>query len=396
MPLANLLGDSTECLAEHLGDTIGGLLNATFGNAVEIVVMIMALNTARTADEAERETLLTVVQTSLIGSIFSNSLLVLGCSFIANGFYFKEAEFNVIAASENVSLLLLAAFVMILPGPYSNHVGSGSADSLLVSRAAAIILLLLYICLLSFVLFTHADDMGAVHSNSDGDSKAESEDSVQKELTQKLLRDRERRVIADDFENQNQSSERVIHPAFRVADDSGDEEKVNSDESKGDDDGDEAELSFVGSMVMLLLCTVMVSVLSEFLVASIDGMAQKCKMSPAFIGIILLPIIGNAVEHITAIRMAVQGRMDVAISIAIGSATQVAMLVVSVAVLIAWAMGLDLDLAFNPFEVNLFLYSTIIIFTLISDGKSNWLEGAMLLGLYVLIAISVWPQDYSG
>jgi len=124
-------------------------------------------------------------------------------------------------------------------------------------------------------------------------------------------------------------------------------------------------------------------------------MAQKCKMSPAFIGIILLPIIGNAVEHITAIRMAVQGRMDVAISIAIGSATQVAMLVVSVAVLIAWAMGLDLDLAFNPFEVNLFLYSTIIIFTLISDGKSNWLEGAMLLGLYVLIAISVWPQDYN-
>eukprot|EP01084_Bolivina_argentea_P177551 307019_1 len=143
-------------------------------------------------------------------------------------------------------------------------------------------------------------------------------------------------------------------------------------------------------MTVLLISTLAVAILSEFLVDSIEPMARKVGMSDAFVGIILLPIIGNAVEHITAIRMALRNKMDIALSIAIGSATQVAMFVVSLAVLIAWMMDLELDLAYDPFEVNLFIYSSIIIFALISDGSSNWLEGVMLLGLYVLIAIAVW------
>ena len=122
MPLASILGESTECLAEHLGETIGGLLNATFGNAVEVVIMILALVKAKQADEDLEKTLLIVVLTSLIGSIFSNSLLVLGCCFVANGIYYKESKFSLITASSNVSLLLLAAFVMLLPGPYGEHV----------------------------------------------------------------------------------------------------------------------------------------------------------------------------------------------------------------------------------------------------------------------------------
>ena len=107
-------------------------------------------------------------------------------------------------------------------------------------------------------------------------------------------------------------------------------------------------------------------------------MADQLNMKPAFVGIILLPIIGNAVEHITAIRMAMKNKMDIALSIAIGSATQVAMFVVALAVLVAWCIDLDLSLAFDTFEVDLFMFTSIIIFATISDGSSNWLEGASM------------------
>eukprot|EP01083_Nonionella_stella_P276719 940452_1 len=367
IPLANILGDATECLSEHLGETIGGLLNATFGNAVELVVVVLALIKAKDSDEVTQRTLLAVVQTSLIGSIFSNSLLVLGCAFIAHGIYYKESEFNLLTASENISFLILAAFVMMLPGPYSQHIGTANQDSLMVSRAAAIILLTLYGCLLVFVLYSHAD-----YDDDDVEIPRENVDSSKKQL------------LLEDFEDPlNLASVEVANGSDVIAN------------NKAQEEFEEFELSLIGSCVLLLLSTIMVALLSEFLVGSIEPMAEDLSMSPAFIGIILLPVIGNAVEHMTAIRMAAQNKMDVAISIAIGSATQVAMFVVSLAILIAWCMGLDLDLAFNPFEVNLFLYSSIIVFTLISDGKSNWLEGAMLLGLYVLIGFAVWPQDYS-
>lgn len=160
-------------------------------------------------------------------------------------------------------------------------------------------------------------------------------------------------------------------------------------------DDDELELSLVASLIVLAFTTVLVGLLSEFIVDSLSPMAIKLHMSSAFVGIILLPIIGNAVEHLTAVRMAIANKMDICLAIAIGSATQIAMFVVPLAILIAWAMELPLTLAFNSFEVNIFMYSSIIIFVLVSDGSSNWLEGVMLLGLYLLIGIAVWPQHYS-
>lgn len=387
IPLANLLGDSTESLAEHLGETIGGLLNATFGNAVEVVVMVMALVRAKNAEHEERETLMTVVQCSLIGSIFSNSLLVLGCSFLANGINHHEGEFSEMAATENVSLLLLAAFVMILPGPYAEHAGEGTHDSLMVSRAAAIVLLTLYLCLLLFVMGTHADRFTvdqASPSLSIGWSRKESVSLQHAEVAEHQVDHK------DPNPPHNSLRQTLLDEDFEDHDDRSIEGRNGSD----DESLDELDLSLYGSMTVLLISTIVVAIMSEYLVGSIDGMAQKLELSPAFVGIILLPIIGNAVEHMTAVRMAYADKMDVAIAIAIGSATQVAMLVVGLAVVVAWILDLDLDLAFNTFEVNIFLYSTIIIFTLVADGKSNWLEGVMLIGLYVLIAVAVYPQDY--
>lgn len=140
---------------------------------IKIVVMALALFKAKATDEDDplRQTLLDVVQTSLIGSIFSNSLLVLGCSFVANGYYYKESKFNITATSANVSLLLLAAFVMILPGPYEDD--NNENDSLMISRAAALVLMLLYMCLLYFVLISHSYIMTA--DENDGNEFNEEE-----------------------------------------------------------------------------------------------------------------------------------------------------------------------------------------------------------------------------
>ncbi|ETO32978.1 calcium antiporter, partial [Reticulomyxa filosa] len=101
----------------------------------------------------------------------------------------------------------------------------------------------------------------------------------------------------------------------------------------------------------------------------------------------------NGVEHITAVRMARKRKMDIALSIAIGSATQVAMFVVAMAVIVGWILGVPMTLDFEEFEVQMFTYTSIILFILISDGVSNWLEGAMLLCLYTSIAVAVWHQE---
>eukprot|EP00484_Ammonia_sp_Unknown_P001371 CAMPEP_0197021688 /NCGR_PEP_ID=MMETSP1384-20130603/2629_1 /TAXON_ID=29189 /ORGANISM="Ammonia sp." /LENGTH=524 /DNA_ID=CAMNT_0042449575 /DNA_START=167 /DNA_END=1741 /DNA_ORIENTATION=+ len=398
IPLASILGDATECLADHLGETIGGLLNATFGNAVEVVVMILALMKAKqvgdSGDTRQQEVLLDVVQTSLIGSIFSNSLLVLGCAFVANGYIIKESSFNVTATSANVSLLMISAFVMLLPGAYTDvQYAVDTADILMVSRAAAIILMLMYICLLVFVLHTHKDIM-----NAEGEEEAEAKPiSRQLQVQQSIASIQEQREEDDDVDLATDSS---FHDTGTTGKSGGavvgaenDDEKFDGGSSEEEEE-DEVQLTLIGSLVVLCIATLAVAWLSEYLVDSIDPMAQKLDMKAAFVGIILLPIIGNAVEHITAIRMALRNKMDIALSIAIGSATQVAMFVVSLAVIVGWIIDLPLSLAFDPFEVQLFIYSSIIIFATVSDGSSNWLEGAMLLGLYLLVAIAVYHQCY--
>jgi len=394
IPVANILGDSTECLADHLGETIGGLLNATFGNAVEMVVMIMALAKAKSYKHAGNisysNKLLVVVQSSLIGSIFSNSLLVLGCSFIANGIYYKESSFNASATSANVCLLLVSSFVMILPAPYS--AANETHDELMVSRAAACVLLIMYACLLIFVLYTHKHLMEPEPKNVNGPKVAEMTPITSTQHENKNhFEDEYAHTSAHTYEKKDSKLSTVI-----LKEELNSIENQNGD-SDGDDDDDDDDLhmSIIGSLLLLLFTTILVSLLSEYLVDALEPMSEQLGMSEAFIGIILLPIIGNAVEHITSIRMAIKNKMDIAVSIAIGSATQVAMFVVSLSVLIAWAMDLDLALDFDSFEVNMFIYTSIIIFAITSDGHSNWLEGAMLICLYVLIGIAVWDQKFS-
>lgn len=303
------MGDFTEELALHTNQVIGGLINATFGNIVEVVVAINALR----ADEIR------VVQASMIGSIFSNLLLVLGCCFFFGGLGRKEQIFNATGASANISLLALSSIALVLPTPFAAYYDIEDSEVLSVSRTAAIFLMTMYVQLLIFQLKTHADL----------------------------------------FE---------------------------------DDDEDEPELPFVVAIVGLAGMTGLITIFSTYLVDSIDGFTADSGVSKTFVGLIILPIVGNAVEHITAVTVAMKDKMDLAMGIAIGSSVQIALFVVPVIVSFGWIMDKDMTLNFPHFELSLYILSIVIVSLCVSDGSSNWLEGSLLITTYFMICVGFWYE----
>ncbi|CAK4618211.1 hypothetical protein LEN26_016346 [Aphanomyces euteiches] len=313
MPFANILGEATEALAEHTGDTIGGLVNASFGNAVEIIIAIFALKSGE----------IELVQSSLIGSMLSNLLLVLGMCFISGHLGgAKESEFNGVGASINMSLLFVASFAMLIPSYYAQSRSGFASDQaieiavLSLSRLSAIFLVLMYAQLMFFQLVTHkATELGG--------------------------------------------------------------------------EGHRPSISMLGATIVLLVATVAVAFLSEYLVSSVDELTSTSGIPKAFIGIVVLPIVGNAVEHITALKVAYKDNMELAMGVAVGSATQISLFVVPVCVIAGWLMNVNMTLAFNTFEALTYIFSTLIVYVIVADGKSNWLEGSMLLTLYVLVGLAL-------
>merc|ERR1712072_833988 len=284
VPLAALLSFATEELSAKLGQTIGGLMNATFGNAVELIVSIVAL----------RKGEIRIVQSSMLGSILSNILLVLGCCFIASGIRRVESRFNETVASTMSSLMAVAATSLIIPATlYASLTKSEeSADKniLFLSRGTAIIMLILYCLYLYFQLKSHAQLFDA--------------------------------------------------------------------EAQEGNEGGEAE-------------------------------------EPQILGPILLPIVGNAAEHVTACVVAYKDKMDLAIGVAIGSSMQIALFVTPFLVILGWIIGKEMTLHFQGFETVVFFLSVLVVNYLIQDGKSNYLEGCMCLGTFIIIAIAfyVYPDD---
>jgi len=144
------------------------------------------------------------------------------------------------------------------------------------------------------------------------------------------------------------------------------------------------------SIILLSIVTLIISVCAEYLVDSIEGISQNWNLSPSFVGLILLPIVGNAAEHVTAITVALKNKMDLAIGVALGSSMQVALMVIPFLVIVGWIIDVNLSLVFTLFETLSIFMSVLIVNQLINDGKSNWLEGAMLLSAYAIIAIAYW------
>ena len=314
MPLAYLMGKATEEIALRTSQSIGGLLNATFGNAVEMIIAGLAIFAAYNNPDVT-STMIEVVQASLIGSILGNLLLVLGLAFVWGGINYPSQNFSVKASQVNGSLLLLALVGMIIPEVYSSSTEGNSVIQL--SHYTAFLLLFVYFLQLLFQLKTHTDLYAA---------------------------------------------------------------EGHHDEI--------AEMSQNEAIKLLFGSTIFVAWMAEILVGSISHAAEEYHLPTLFIGVILVPLFGNAAEHFTAVTVAGKNKMDLSVGIAIGSSIQIALFVSPIMVLLGWVLGVPMTLQFGTFETLVTFMAVIITNFIIQDGESNWLEGSMLLITYAIIALA--------
>lgn len=347
-PLAKILGDGTEELATAIrNDTISGLLNATLGNAVEMIITFQTL----------RKGLIEVVKATLLGSILSNILLVLGTSFLLGGFvgssenigknhviykkdyqqsfcvFEKEQIFSSKSALVSMAMQLLACMTCALPTLFAAGHGEDEnqkAILLEVSRISSIVLMMSYVAYVLFQLVTH------------------------------------KRMLTID----------------------------EGAEEQGEDDDDEGGgMTAKASLLLMAITTTMIAVSSELLVGAIESVVAKSSISASFIGIVLLPFAGNACEHASAIRFAIQDRPGLSIGIAVGSSTQIALLVVPWAVVMGWILDQPMDLAFGVPNMVVMLLSDLVALALVVDGRANWMKGFMLCTAYVFEAMLYWNSS---
>ena len=356
IPLAAMLSFATEEIARRTGDVIGGLLNASFGNAVELIVSIIALVKGQ----------ILIVQTSLIGSILSNLLLVMGMCFFFGGINRLEQSFNVTVAQTASSLLFLAVSALVIPtafdefAKFPNEPANVQSDPenpkphiAQLSRGTAILLLLVYACYLFFQLKSH--------------TKMFSEPSA-KAANRNVGIKFKKAIVPERF---HRSSVATPPPTT--------EEAQAEDDKKPEQE--EPNLSLWVAVGTLAASTVLVALNAEYLVDSINAVTcQGGSVSKTFVGLILLPIVGNAAEHATAVTVAIKDKMDLAIGVAVGSSMQIALLVLPLVVVLGWIMGKDdMTLLFDGFQIAVLFVAVLLVNYLIQDGKSHWLEGVLLI-----------------
>lgn len=317
IPLAAWMGKATEEIAVVVGPSLGGLMNATFGNATELIIALIAL----------RAGLVDVVKASITGSIMGNLLLVMGLSMFLGGLRYKEQEFQPVVARVNASSMNLAVIAMLLPTAV-NVTSKGIEETTLqnLSIAVAGVLILVYGLTLLFSMKTHSYlyDVGVSESNP-----------------------------------VSQGSDAAEH-------------RPNLGLWAG----------------VLLAATVLVALESELLVGSLEEATATLGLTSLFTGVIVLPIIGNAAEHATAVSVAIKNKMDLCVSVAVGSSLQIALFVAPVLVLAGWVMGQPMDLDFNPFELVAVGVAVLIANSISSDGRSNWLEGILLIAAYAVLGLA--------
>ncbi len=320
IPLAGYMGTATEEIAVVTGETLGGLLNATFGNATELILAFVALKAG----------LIGVVKATITGSIISNLLLVMGFSMLLGGLRYKEQKFQPTVARLNASSMNLAVIAILLPTAvqYTSS-GIGEATIQKLSVAVAAVLVLVYVLTLLFSMKTHAYlcEVGEAELNE------ETEDATGK-------------------------AKHEVNLGFWI--------------------------------FILLIVTIAVAVESELLVDSLEEATSALGLTALFTGVILLPIIGNAAEHATAVTVAMKNKMDLSVSVAVGSSMQIALFVAPVLVIAGWIIGQPMDLNFNPFELVAVTVSVLIANSISSDGESNWLEGSLLIATYAILALAFY------
>ncbi len=335
IPLAGWMGRATEHLAEKVGEGIGGLLNATFGNAAELIIALIAL----------QKGLFGVVKASITGSIIGNILLVLGLSFVMGGAKYPQQRFNRTAARSAATTLILAAIALLLPTLFHRTAGASWTPQLEqnLSLGIAIVLFLTYGATLAFSLVTH----------------------------KKLFTGGAQPERSPDDELEIETPTAHTSTAHELS------------ESEGHGEG----WSKGKSIGVLVVATIFVALMSEFLVGSVEAARASLGLTEVFVGVIVVAIIGNAAEHSTAVLMALRNKPDLSLSIALGSSMQIALFVAPVLVFASYAFGKPLDLEFTIPEVAAVLVSVGIVSQIAGDGESNWLEGAQLLAVYAVLGI---------
>ena len=363
-PLAERLGFVTEQIAMHTNETIGGLLNATFGNATELIVAITAL----------KRGLYKLVQLSLLGSILSNMLLVLGCAFFFGGMYEKVQHYGTISSQMNSTLLMLATMGILFPTILSNTNEETNLSELGYSRATALILFLLYFAFLYFQLFSHKH----LYEDSPEGSQDGTLDSGNA-----LMHD----TSVHNVVGANASSSTTTTTPGPIV-------NVKKEASVADDEEEEEDvLGFWNAIIWLGIITVFIAILSDAISASIESAAGSMGISKVFIAAIILPIVGNAAEHAGAVVFATKGKLDLSLGVAIGSSTQIALCVLPLLVLIGWMGGYDLSMNFGGFEAATLFLTVISVTFAIKDGRSDWLVGLTLIAAYIVIALGFWAHE---
>lgn len=308
IPLAGLMGEATEEISFYTGPKIGGFLNATFGNATELIISFFALKSG----------LFDVVKASIAGSVIGNVLLVLGASMLAGGLKYKTQKFNKKIIDVSSSMLLFAVIGLSIPAIFTHTVSKDLLNTKYegLSVIVAIIMFLIYILSLVFSFFTHKD------------------------------------LYTSEAEECGK-----------------------------------AKWSMKKSILVLAVATVLIAIESELLVSGVEPITKTLGLSEFFVGIILIPIIGNAAEHSTAIVMALKNKMDVSVEIALGSSLQIILFVAPVLVFLSLIFT-PMSIVFNPFELVALIVAVLIANKVALDGESNWLEGVQLLAVYIIIAAS--------
>jgi len=315
IPLSGFLGQATEDISSYTSEIIAGLLNATFGNVVEMLVVVMALVHGE----------IIVVQSTLLGSILSNLLFVLGSCFIYGGLRQRELKFSSKAASTCTSLLLLASVALVLPTAMDKVVRNAGhpeaeAHQLIVqiSRYTSIVIFVIYLQFLYFQLVTHKDYF--------------------------------------------------------------DTESVEDDEP-------EPKWSMSFSIMMLALTSLVTAFSADYLVDSIQGYAEDMDVSKAFIGLILVASVGNIPEFYVTMMVARNDKLDLALSIAVGSSCQMALMVTPFSVLAGWAMDVNMSLDFHLLQMICLVLAVLTVSSVIQGGSATWLHGSLLVGSYLIIAM---------
>ncbi len=334
IPLAGLIGEATEQLAHRTGAAVGGLLNATFGNATELIIALIAL----------RAGLPEVVKASISGSIIGNVLLVLGASFLFGGWKWTRQYFDQTHASASAAMLFLAVVALVMPAVFDLAVyGSLSENTSVVqslSLLVAIVLILNYLASLVFSLRTRR----SLFSADQRPTPRTIEDTVAGETAA---------TVAPESEPEEESP----------------------------------RLGLTSSLVLLGVATVLTAVMSELLVQGISDATRALGLTEFFVGVIVVAVVGNAAEHFSAVSMAMKNKMDLAVTIATGSSTQIALFVAPVLVIASFLFGTPMSLVFNAFEIVGIAFSVLVLAVVSLDGESNWFEGLQLIAVYLMLAI---------